>query len=367
MWRKIFENEDKFMEKIEIKGYKSIRDLTLELQPINILIGANGSGKSNFLSFFTLLRNIYARNLQQYVGLNGGADKFVHHGAKVTNSIYGKLYFPNTNAYSFELTLGHDGFIFTQEGLWYSKCYSMPNNFDIANYGTESLLQHKVLKRAEYIRDYLRALQKYHFHDTSNNSPFTRTSNIEKDIFTLYGQGENLAAFLYGIKIKKPKVYNMIVRTIQSIAPYFMDFYLNPDENGNLRLLWNDKYSTNVYSAVDFSDGTIRFIALTTLFMQPNLPQTIILDEPELGLHPVAIAKLAGLIKSAAAKGCQVILATQSTDLIRYFEPEDIITVDQKDGQSIYRRLTTSELSVWLDDYSMDELWKQNIIHGAQP
>ena len=360
-------NENSFMEKIEIKGYKSIKDLTLELKPINILIGANGSGKSNFLSFFTLLRNIYARNLQQYVGLNGGADRFVHHGGKVTSSIYAKLHFQNTNAYSFELTIGHDGFVYTHEGLWYNKCFSMPPEVDISNYGTESTLQHKTLKRAEYIREYLRALQKYHFHDTSNKSPFTKTSNIEKDIFSLYEQGDNIAAFLYGIKVKAPKVYNFIVRTIQSIAPYFMDFYFNPDENGNLRLLWNDKYTTNIYGANDLSDGTIRFIALATLFLQPNLPQTIIIDEPELGLHPLAIAKLSGLIKSAAAKGCQIILATQSSDLIRYFEPEDIITVDQKDGKSEYHRLSTDELKTWLVDYSMDELWKQNIIQGAQP
>jgi predicted ATPase len=120
-------------------------------------------------------------------------------------------------------------------------------------------------------------------------------------------------------------------------------------------------------AANDLSDGTIRFSALTGLFMQPALPETIIIDEPELGLHPTAITKLAGLIKSVAAKNCQVIIATQSTDLISHFEPEDIITVDQINGESVFERLDSEKLKAWLEDYTIDDLWKRNIITTGQP
>lgn len=354
------------MKQIEIHGYKSIKDLVLPLRNINIMIGANGSGKSNLLSFFVFLKSMYNRNLKESVALSGGMDKFLYQGRKMTPEISAKLSF-DTNAYSFTLTAGEDSFIVTKEGLWYGGNPYVNNPIDIASLSDESKLQYSTAPRAGYIRNYLDELKKYHFHDTSKNSPFTKVSNVETGGYYLQSQGENIAAFLYTIHQKAPLNYNLIVRTIQSIAPYFKDFYFRPDENGNLTLKWQDKYSENVYGATDLSDGTLRFVALATLFLQPNLPETIILDEPELGLHPVAIAKLSGLMKSVAEKGCQIIVATQSTDLISHFDAEDIITVDQMDGASVYRRLSTEELGVWLEEYTIDELWKRNMIRGGQP
>lgn len=154
---------------------------------------------------------------------------------------------------------------------------------------------------------------------------------------------------------------------VQSIAPYFRDFSFHPNAKGDLRLQWEDRYSSMVYGVNDLSDGTMRFIALSTLFLQPTLPQVIIIDEPELGLHPAAISKLAGLIKSAAAKGCQVIIATQSTELLSNFEPQDVVTVDQISGESHFERLDADQLSQWVDEYTLDELWKLSIISRAQP
>lgn len=349
------------MQRIEIHGYKSIKDLDLRLRNINIMIGANGSGKSNLLSFFVFIKALYNRNLKEFVALSGGMDKFLHLGRKLTEEINMRMSFEK-NAYSLTLKAGDNAFIITKEGLWYDN-----NQIDIASASEESSLQFATEERAKYIRDYLSELKRYHFHDTSRNSPFTKVSNINNDGDSLLSQGENLAAFLYNIQQKAAANYNLIVRTIQAVAPYFRDFYFRPDENGNLALKWQDKFCDNVYGVTDLSDGTIRFIALATLFLQPRLPQTIILDEPELGLHPVAIAKLSGMIKSIAAKGCQVIIATQSTDLISHFDAEDIITVDQVNGESVYKRLSSQELGAWLEDYTIDELWKRNIINSGQP
>lgn len=214
---------------------------------------------------------------------------------------------------------------------------------------------------------YLNGFRKYHFHDTSSNSPFTKSSHIENDSYFLYENGMNLAFFLYDIQSENKIVYNRIIKTIQSIAPYFSDFYFQPNSEKLLRLQWTDKFSDVIYGANDFSDGTLRFIALSVLFLQPKLPDTIIIDEPELGLHPAAIAKLAAMIKSVSVKNCQVILATQSTDLISHFLPQDIITVDQVDGSSVFQRLNNESLQKWLDDYTIDDLWKRNIITGGQP
>ncbi|MBC8987550.1 AAA family ATPase [Pedobacter sp. N36a] len=354
------------MDKIKIEGYKSIKNLELKLRPINIFIGANGSGKSNFLSFFELLKNIYNRNLREYIVLRGGVEKFLHKGDKVTSEISAKLWLKN-NGYSFTLKKGEEYFVFTKEGLWYNGNPYINNPIDVASLSAESNLRYNNMPRAAYIRTYLNALQKYHFHDTGDNSPFNKESSIENDKFYLYDKGQNLAAYLFDIFKESNIVYNLIVKTIQSIAPYFLDFVFKPDKNENIRLRWQSKHSEMIYGANDLSDGTIRFIALVTLFMQPRLPETIIIDEPELGLHPSAIAKLAGMIKLVAAKKCQVIIATQSTDLISHFEPEDIIAVDQINGQSEFNRLNSEILSQWLEDYTIDDLWKRNIIDKGQP
>ncbi len=353
------------MDKIEIRGYRSIKHLVLPLSDINILIGANGSGKSNFLSFFDFLKQIYDCNLRGYAALKG-IDTFLHNGEKETQEIATHLYFKYSNGYSFTIKKGDSGFIFTEEGMWYHKNPYWRHFEPIATFGPESNLRMQTMPRAGYIQSYIKGLVKYHFHDTGERSSFSRESNVDNDKYFLYQTGSNLAAFLFNINKEHGKVYNLIVKTIQGIAPYFLDFFFRPESNGNLKLRWQSRHSSSIYGVNDLSDGTIRFIALTTLFMQPKLPDTIIIDEPELGLHPTAIAKLAGMMKSVAAKKCQVVIATQSTDLISHFEPEDIVTVDQINGASVFERLDSEKLKIWLEDYTVDDLWKRSIITTGQ-
>ncbi|EHQ29591.1 AAA family ATPase [Mucilaginibacter paludis] len=351
------------MDYINIRGFKSIKDVNVKLLPINILIGGNGAGKSNFLSFFEFLNQAYHQTLKTYVALNGGIEKMLHQGAKTTNEIAVHISFNNqADGYSFRAQRGEDSLIFTREGLW-----NKGEELNIDDHKSEAQIKLTPWNRGEIIRKQLDGLKKYHFHDTGKNSPFNNTSHIGNDSYYLYERGENLAAFMYGIQNRYPIVYNRIIKTIKSIAPYFSDFYFQPNTEGYLKLQWRDKYSSTVYGASDLSDGTIRFIALTTLFMQPALPGNIIIDEPELGLHPYAIAKLSGMIKSAAAKGTQVIIATQSSDLVNHFEPEQVLTVDQINGESKFTRLKKEELELWLDEYAVGDLWERNVIEGGQP
>lgn len=350
------------MDRIEIKGYKSFKDLQLDLRSINILIGSNGSGKSNFLSFFEFINRLYEQKLTEYVALNGGIDKFFFQGSKTTDTICASIDF-NNNFYLFELKEGDNRFVVSKEGLGYHQGY-----YNIASFGNEANIKaYTGFQRGDYIKKYLSEIKKYHFHDTGKSSPFTKESNIINDIYYLYEKGENLAAFLYGIRENSPITYKRIVRVIQSIAPYFSDFYFNVSTADTVRLQWTDKFSSTVYGPTDLSDGTVRFIALTTLFLQPVPPKVIIIDEPELGLHPLAIQKLAGLIKSVASRGTQVIIATQSADLITNFDAEDVITVNQTEGASVMKRLEAESLEAWLEDYTLGDLWKQNILKGGQP
>jgi len=354
------------MDTVTIKGYKSFVETSMDLRPINILIGANGSGKSNFLSLFEMLGAIYDQRLMQYVALRGGVDKFLHQGRKVTDTISVDVV-AGRNSYSVSLKESDGKFVISSEMLGF-KFWEGWDYSNIASYENEARVkEHRRLKRGEYIREYLSQIKKFHFHDTGSKSPFASESHITNDSCFFYEQGQNIAAILYKIQRESPKSYSRIVKIIQSVAPYFNDFDFILSEAEKVRLQWHDKYSSMLYGPSDLSDGTIRFIALTTLFLQPNLPKVIIIDEPELGLHPLAIQKLSGLIKSASRMGTQIIIATQSVDLISNFDPEDIITVDQVEGQSILKRLSSDELKHWLDDYSLGDLWKQNILKGGQP
>lgn len=354
------------MDKIDIKGYKSFKESSLTLQPLNILIGANGAGKSNFLSLFEMLGAIYDQRLVDYVARQGGVDKFLYQGRKVTEEIIVKI-IAESNSYEVNLLEADGKFVIKAEKMGY-KFSDGWDLRDIADYSNEARIKaNSSLKRSKYIREYLSQIRKFHFHDTGGKSPFASESHVQNDSYLLYDKGQNLASFLLKIRKTSPMAYARIIKVIQSVAPYFNDFEFIPSDADMLRLQWRDKYSSVIYGPNDLSDGTIRFIALATLFLQPTLPKVIIIDEPELGLHPFAIAKLAGLMRSAAARGTQIIVATQSVELISNFEPNDIVVVDQIDGVTQMRRLECAGLEHWLNDYTLGDLWKQNILKGGQP
>lgn len=349
------------LNRVIIKGYKSIQHVDLELKPINILIGSNGVGKTNFISFLKLINIIYEQRLHNYT-MQNNAEKLFHYGLKQTKELKGYLQFGD-NAYGVTLQARDDGSLFiAEENSYYRKsCYS----YSITNRG-ESYIKDSDTFRDKWLRDYLQSYKIYHFHDTSKGAPLRSNSNINDNRF-LKTDGSNLPAFLYMLQQKYPKALKRIEQTIRSVMPYFENFSLAPSVLNEelINLQWNDIESDSKYfDANDFSDGSVRFIAIATLLLQPILPKVIIIDEPELGLHPTAIVKLSGMIKSAAARGCQIIISTQSVNLINNFEVDDIITVDRKGKQSSFNRLNNDTLKNWLEDYSLGELWTKSIING---
>lgn len=351
------------LDYVEIEGFKTLKKVNLKLEPLNILIGGNGSGKSNLLSFFTFLGQLYDQNLQDYIAQQGGIDKFLHKGRKVTQEIVFKLPFNNeTNGYGVVLRIRENTLYFANEVAMYNN-----NDWEIGKNLNESLLRTNALYRSVYIRQYLLGCRKYHFHDTSFNSALKSDSSIDNDIYGLNSDGRNLAAYLYHIRKTEPKVYGMILGVVQSIAPFLVDFVLEPNVGHRVELKWRTKGGEVIFGPNDFSDGTLRFIALAILFLQPRLPDTIVIDEPELGLHPAAVASLACLMRSAAARGSQVIAATQSAELISHFNPEDVVTVDLVDGESKFQRLSSVKLDSWLEMYSLGEIWQRSIISQGQP
>ncbi len=358
------------INKIQIKGYKTIRDLEFELSPINILIGANGVGKSNFISFFKLVQSLYEQSLEIY-SMQAGAENLLHFGRKVTEKIYGYLEFDNNNAYDFNLVpRNNDSLFITYEYVYFHRTAQYGGGWADYLIGVNAkeaaITSDSTQKTSSYVRSYLKSFRIYHFHDTSATARIKQKGKID-DNGMLRTDASNLAAYLYFLQEKHRKVFRRIELTIQSVAPFFEKFILRPDrlKEDTIQLEWKEKGSEMYLNASHISDGTLRFMALATLLLQPETPEVIIIDEPELGLHPFAINKLSGLIKKASTKS-QIIIATQSMNLIDNFEPGDIITTDREDNQSVLNRLDGEKLKSWLEEYhSLSTLWNKNVIGGT--
>lgn len=356
------------IKKIKIKGFKSIKECELQLGNINLLIGSNGAGKSNFISIFKLLQNIIEKTLQRYVAVSGGANALLYNGRKTTDSITMKFYFGNSS-YDFTLiptdenNLLFESESFNNDGYWDQNSYISGGNLESKwDWGTSN----KIYKGTQPILQNEK-WRVYHFHDTSVSARVKQTHKVTNNVELQYDAG-NLAAFLLRLKNEYPVNYMQIVESIRMIAPYFKDFYLPNSFNGDdIILRWEQVDSDDIFNANQLSDGTLRFICLATLFLQPSFlqPETIIVDEPELGLHPYAITLLAEIIKKASLKK-QIILSTQSVELLNEFSAEDIIVVDRNEERgTTFTRYSEEELKEWLeDDYSMGDLWKKNIIGG---
>ena len=362
---------------LEIEGYKSLKSVKVELGTVNVFIGENGSGKSNFISFLKMVNNILKGNLQNFVLKEGKADRIFYLGRKNTEKISGKLVFSkqgveNNYTYLFALKDTKEGGLFIEKELFgFNVDYDNAYWNAIENRNTEeSRVFEEGEKRSLYLYNYLPILNVYHFHDTSSTSKLREGCDINDNRY-FKSDGRNLPAFLYFIKQKHPKRFKRLENTIKLIAPFIDHFLLEPnrlDEN-RIELRWvetGDPESN--FSAYQLSDGTIRFIALATLLLQPNLPEVIVIDEPELGLHPKAVSILAGMIKSASSLS-QLMISTQSVNLVNEFSPEEIITVERERGkyQTLLKRLDSDLLKNWLEEYSLGDLWERNILNAVQP
>ena len=354
------------LDKLILKGYKSIKEIEIEFGSTNILIGANGVGKSNFIGFFNFMRKLVDKELELTVAQMGGANKVLHFGIKTTHELFFDLHFA-PNQYVATLVPTEDNkLIFKQENTYID---TSNKNFIKPNIGGfESnlpLYNPSDWGMNAYIVKYINDWKVYHFHDTSKSSPMKQPSRVD-DYYSFATDGHNIAAYLYFIRQKHEQTYRKIVRTIQRVAPFFHDFILEPDiaNEEMIKLRWKHKGSDLYFDANDLSDGTIRFICLTTLLLQPNLPTMILIDEPELGLHPFALQILASLFRIASSK-TQIIASTQSVTFADFFDIEDIIIVDTKDNATTFSRIDTEKYSKWIEEYTVGEMWQKNLIGGV--
>ncbi len=360
------------LDVLTISGFKSIRELKdFKLNKLNLFVGANGAGKSNLISFFRMLQSLIEENLADYVSNSGGISDLLYNGRKVTTQMKFETRF-GPRGYRFTIKPGPgEGFALADEARYYSGGYT--GWWELGSSGGHSSLLVKEAKGSSHDSPYSKPVYNainswkiYHFHDTSSTAPM-RHAEIVEDVKTFRYDASNIGPFLLRLRNEEKSYYDEIINACRLVAPFFDDFLLDLQKLGpktKVALSWKTKGSDYPMQPYHLSDGSIRFICLATALLQPNPPSTIIIDEPELGLHPEAIRILGELIADAV-KRTQIIVATQSPLLLDQFSIEDIVVVNRKEGQSVFERLKESDFSEWLEDYSVGELWTKNVIQGG--
>lgn len=378
----------KTLHQVSIEGFKSIAQASITLGDLNVVIGANGAGKSNLIAAFRLLESSLNGRLQHYTAIQGGADRLLHHGRKATPTC--RMSFTGAD-FSYCLTLEpnvKNRFVVAEEFLEYqeqSKTIAPASDeADLAGLEHDLLVVydedgnwveppsvdfHELLNSTlgdlpDLPSTQLESIRAFHFHDTSDAAPCRQDAEI-RDARELHAEGRNLPAFLYRLREKHAPIYRRIVEHIRLVAPFFDDFILapSPENDRMIRLEWRHRDSDGYFDAHSLSDGTLRFICLATLLLQPNPPRLILLDEPELGLHPLAIHILAEML-DAAAERTQILLATQSVTLLDQFSLDRVIVADCQARSTRFVRLAPQDFEAWLEHFSVGELWQKNVLGG---
>ena len=368
------------LKRLTVRGFKSIRALEdLELGSLNVLIGANGAGKSNLLSFFKMLSHVAQKRLQLFIRNEGGPDALLFGGRRQTLTLETEMFFENgRHKYRFSLEPTADAMAFADEeifpGVPAQDDDSSPGSSPTASGGTEWSGGHAESRAADidhgefaaYVLPDMKHWRVFHFQDVSRMAQVRLLSDV-RDNLRLRPDAGNLAPVLRHLRERHPDNYRRIVEVIRLAAPLFGDFIYRRNPGDRMDLEWweSDSDFDRPFGPLQLSDGTLRFICLATLLNEPaNLqPDLILIDEPELGLHPYAITLLAEMLKQTADSR-QIIVSTQSADLVSHFAPEDVIVVNRRDGESIFERPDPSRLNDWLEDYALGDLWRMNVLGG---
>ena len=367
------------LSNLSIDGFRAFRQVSIDLGPINVLIGPNGAGKSSIVDFFDMLGYLVTGRLQGWVRQNGSSTALLHFGPKHTAEVKFALALQTEkggNRYGATLVHTRDErLVFSREWVEWSRDGTPATRLvEIGEpWHLESALDESVVsgdKTAESVRWHLHRYKVFHFHDTSPSSKMRASCSVSDGRY-LRGDGSNLAAVLARLQRERRRHYDRILTMLRRVVPFLNEFVF-PDpaeESSTVNLSWRHQNQPvdYVFGPQHLSDGSLRTIALLTLLLLPEdeRPHLVVLDEPELGLHPAAISLLGALVR-AASQQTQFVLATQSTMLLDQFEPNEVLIVESRDGASTFRRPDANAMEQWRHDfdYSLSDQWDMNLVGG---
>ena len=369
------------LDRLTVRGFKSIRSLEdFEPRNLNVLVGANGAGKSNLLSLFRMLEHLLTERLQLFIKREGGAEVLLFGGRRRTPEASVALRFDG-GRYKYEFSLSPvagDALAFAREYVFPINDVEWLNDPHLRSFpvvqGPREWSGHDEARLAKcraggfvsHVRSEMHEWRVFHFQDVSRVAQVRLASGV-RDNRRLKPDAGNLAPFLRVLNDRHPDQYRRIVETVRLAAPFFGDFVHREEVDEKMELEWFQASEPDtVLGPLQFSDGTLRFICLATLLLQPSAlqPSVLVIDEPELGLHPHALVLLAEMLQHASHKR-QVIVSTQSADLVSELDPADVVVVERHDGASTFRRLDPDSLKDWLEEYSLGDLFRMNVVGGG--
>ena len=365
------------VEHLHISGFRSLADVEIrDLPGVAVLIGANGAGKSNLIRFFEMMSwMLKSRRLGEFVTLQGGADDQLFRGDSVSRRMDATVTMrtdAGRNEYRFALAHAHpDRFMFVDEAFRFNRATIDDEQkwFHLGSGHTEAKIPEAAQsdgpagQTARVIVTLLRSCSVYQFHDTSFGSRFKKRGEAA-DNARLRSDGGNLGAVLLRLEREDIRRFEMICYHIGRVLPVFDRFEVE-ETNGTVLLRWKAKGTDSTFGAHLTSDGSLRLFALVTLLNLPAemLPDVLLLDEPELGLHPAGIGLIAGMIKQRSVDR-QIIVATQSPRFVDSFDLDEIIVLNLRDGRTECRKLDPDEYRTWIEEFAPGELWEKNLLGG---
>ena len=383
-------------ERIHIQGFRRLFDVDIKLNPLNVLIGANGSGKTSILDVLSLLANSASGKLNECLSELGGIEANLSN-LSMANASKARfmsfelaMHVPHEEPLEYQLGIVPQGVTHQIGEEVLSKTQDTPPPLkyikarldNVSYYDTkgtqkgpirpnwdynskESALSQvpKMLREPEDFRKRLASSTHYHVLDVSRRAPI-RLPQQMRDATLPGHDGEDVVSCLYTIRETDPDRFELIESTLRAGFPYFERMNFPPVAAGTLAMTWKDRSSKHPFYMHQLSEGTLRFLWLVTLLQSPGLTEVTMIDEPEVSLHPELLSLLADLLRDASNR-TQLIVATHADRLVRFLQPSEILTINTNDeGTSEVIRADELDLENWLKEYTMDEVWRMGRIGG---
>lgn len=383
-------------ERIHVQGFRRLHDVSLPLKPLNVLIGANGCGKTTLLDVFTLLSASASGELKSTISDYGGIDGNLSALSSVAGDKARFARFeadktvPGHPPLKYAITLKPSGasYEISDESLTQHADRSKPDPMKhiesihgrvrYFDPGKNKLLppewEHDALESAlsqvskmyqepENFRKGLASSTHYHVLDVGSRAP-VRLPQPMREAKLPGKDGEDLVSCLYWMREADPDRFETIEDTLRVGFPEFDRLNFPPVAAGTMAMTWKEKNVKHPFFMHQLSEGTLRFLWLVTLLYSPGLTEVTLLDEPEVSLHPELLSVLADCMRDASNR-TQLIVATHADRLVRFLRPEEVITMDvEDDGVTTATRADELDLDEWLDEYTLDQVWQHGRMGG---
>jgi predicted ATPase len=377
---------------LEVGGYRRLRQVEMQLAPLNVLIGANGVGKSSILEVVDLLAASADGSLENSISEAGGISSLLTLDDR-TDALRFSLEMPSADPapIKYEVRISREGvgYAIRREALTQQQQPDQPIPFKFIDAtgaqvhyhdpaqrrlvrpnweykATETALSQvpKMYQTPEKFRQLLASSSAlYHTLDVSFRAP-VRLPQPLQPANTPGSDGADLLPCLYTMRETDRDRYEAVEDALRAAFPTFERLDLPPAAAGRLTLAWRDKNFTQPIYPHQLSEGTLRFLWLATLLQSPGLPVVTLIDEPEVSLHPEMLRLLADLMREASSRS-QLIVATHSDRFVRFLQPEELVVCNlAEDGGMFVRRASDLDLDGWLADYALDELWSIGRLGG---